>query len=138
MNAIAMIKCFLTRNTEEPGSVRYVPLEIYEMWRFLMERVHRLLVVEPAASIWVPVGPNSEASGEEHAVQNEAVVEIKFKYLLSNNVGKPVVRYFPEDDFDQLYGYLRKHFPDESKMEGVQLRKGYFLAGKALPYTSTK
>ena len=31
MDTIEMVRCFLARNPDEEGTVRYVPLEIYEL-----------------------------------------------------------------------------------------------------------
>ena len=54
METIEIVRCKVAKNPGEEGSVRYIPLEIFEMWRFLMERVHSLLVIDPIISVWVP------------------------------------------------------------------------------------
>jgi len=131
MDSVQMVRCFLSRDPKENGSVRYVPLEIYEMWRFLMQKVHLLTVQEPVVSTWVATGDDYGKSDPDNV---ETVIEIKFNYRDKNNVGKPVVRYFPEVNFDQIYGYFRQHFPEESKMEGVSRRKGLFMTDRAVPY----
>ena len=53
MEPIQMVKCRLSSNVaRDVGDVRYVPLEIFRLWRFLMERVHNLNVSDPAVSSW--------------------------------------------------------------------------------------
>ena len=135
MDAIEMIKCHLAKDSNHNGDVRYVPLEIYEMWRFLMQRVHKLVVRDPHVSVWVPTDPYAGGDGPE---ATETVIEIHFKYLDNKNVRRPVTRYFPEENFEQIYAYFRKHFPEESKMEGVTRRKGYYFNDRAVPYKPVK
>lgn len=134
METIEMVKCFLAKTDDEQGGTRYVPFEIYELWRFLMERVHYLIVKSPTVAIWMPVQAFETLSDDEKPDIIETVIEIKFKYHQSQNTSKPVVRYFPEENFDTIFGYLRAHFPDDKKMEGIQKRLGYFFASESVPY----
>ena len=96
-----------------------------------MQRVHMLTVIDPVVSVWVPSEKLDDASASTNA---DTVIEIHFKYREEEDIGRPVTRYFPENNFDQIYGYFRQHFPEERKMEGVTRRKGYFLADNAVPY----
>ncbi|MBZ0270661.1 hypothetical protein K8I61_01385 [bacterium] len=123
---VDMVRCFLSRSEDEAGDVRYVPLEIFTLWRFLMERVHNLVVGDPVVAAWVPEQP---AGGK-----GDPVVEVSFKYLEREGVGRPVTRYFPEDGFDEIFGYFRKHFVESNIMDGVRRRKGFFLATDVRPY----
>jgi hypothetical protein len=129
MESIEMVKCFLARNAGDEGSVRYVPLEIFQLWRFLMERVHRLQVTNTTVSLWVPQEDFDAGEPDAAGAQPEPVIEVKFQYLESAEVGRPVTRYFPEANFDQIYQYFRRHFAEDAVMEGAQHRKGYYLAG---------
>ena len=129
-----MVKCFLAKNEDEKGGVRYVPFEIYELWRFLMEKVHNMVVQDPEVAIWMPFTAFETLSEEEKPESTDSVIEIKFKYHESKNMGKPVVRYFPENNFDMIFTYFKVHFPDESKMEGVQKRPGCFFTSDSVPY----
>lgn len=134
METIEMIKCHLADNPDDPGSVRYIPLEIYAMWRFLMQRVHNLVVNNPTVSVWIPADSFEKQGQSEPPEQTDIVIEIKFRYMESENIGRPVIRYFPEENFDHIFGFFRKHFPNETKMEGVQRRRGYYLSASAVPY----
>ena len=134
MEKIDMVRCFLSRKPEESGDIRYVPLEIYTLWRFLMERVHNLYVQGPVVSVWIPEEMQEDAAKGEKA---ETVIEVKFKYMERETVGRPVTRYFPEENFDQIFGYFRKHFSEENILEGIHHRKGRYLGGEtAKPYVS--
>ena len=131
MESINMIRCYLSKNPEEKGDVRYVPLEIFTLWRFLMERVHNLTVQSPFVSVWVPEDSVDQKLSTD---TREPVIEVRFKYIERSGVGRPVTRYFPEDNFDMIYGYFRRHFTEENIMEGVQHRKGYWINANLTPY----
>jgi hypothetical protein len=130
MESIEMVKCLLANGPADQGTVRYVPLEIYRLWRFLMERVHHFRIVSPVVSRWI-----ADASlGAMKSSGMEAVVEVRFLYQDSPNAVRPIVRYFPEQNFDEIYGYFREHFQKERVMEDVRRRLGFFLAREAKPY----
>ncbi|MCZ7582347.1 MAG: hypothetical protein M5R36_02870 [Deltaproteobacteria bacterium] len=135
MEQLDMVRCFLSRSPDEQGDVRYTPLEIFTLWRFLMERVHNLHVQDPVVSVWIP---EEYAEGEDGDAA-EKVIEVSFKYMEREGVGRPITRYFPEENFDMIFGYFRKHFSEENILEGVQHRKGVFAGGEsARPYVGTE
>lgn len=138
MESLEMIKCYLARDPQEKGTVRFVPLEIYEMWRFLMERVHHFTVQEPRVAYWVTKEYYDDLPLEEKRYHAEPVTEIRFKYMESNDMGKPISRYFPDENFDEIYGYFSKNFPDESRMEGIHRRAGYYMEGKSVTYIARR
>ena len=70
----------------------------------------------------------------EEDQENEAIIEVTFKYKKNGDFGRPVTRYLPEENFDQVYGFFIQHFPDESKMEGVSRRRGIYYSHKGVPY----
>ena len=120
-----MVKCFVAPTGGTP-QVRYVPADIFEMWRFLMERVHQLTVEEPRVSMWV-AADGSTAQPEAHPL--DSVIEISFRYHDMGSVGRRVVRYFPENDFDAIFAAFRKHFPDDDRMHEISRRAGFFFTG---------
>jgi hypothetical protein len=131
MESINMVRCFLSKNQDEAGDVRYVPLEIFTLWRFLMERVHNLTVQKPFVSVWVP---EDHLDPKLAADSRNAVIEVRFRYIERGGVGRPVTRYFPEENFDLIYGYFRRHFSEENIMEGIQHRKGFWINENVAPY----
>ncbi|MDP8225798.1 MAG: hypothetical protein P9L99_20730 [Candidatus Lernaella stagnicola] len=128
MNSIEMMKCLLSNDESagDGGNVRYIPVDIFDMWRFLMERVHGLQVNDALISMWVP---EEEFDTAEHGEKKDAVVEVQFRYMDIGEVGRTVTRYFPEDDFDGIFGTFRRHFPDDDRMKELKRRRGFFLAG---------
>ena len=132
MEKIDMVRCFLSKEPEESGDIRFVPLEIFTLWRFLMERVHNLHVQSPVVSVWIPKEMQEDAAKTEKV---ESVIEVSFKYMERESVGRPVTRYFPEENFDRIFGYFRKHFSEENILEGIHHRKGCYIGGEsAKPY----
>ncbi len=133
MNSIEMIKCFLSNEPDNTGDVRYIPADIFDMWRFLMERVHTMAVSDPAISLWV----SEDVYDKDHDSQPaDAVIEIRFRYMDMGEMGRVVTRYFPETQFESIYSMFRNHFPDEQRMEETTRRRGFFLGGaSARPVT---
>ncbi|HPM78594.1 MAG TPA: hypothetical protein PK961_16005 [bacterium] len=135
MDAIEMVKCFLRKPGEEERSIRFVPLEIFGLWRVLMVRVHGFALLDPEVSRWIPDESEYQIYTPEMESEAERVVEISFKYVESGRPDRPIVRYFPSAEYQDIIGFFRSHFPDESKMEGVLQRKGRYLKNRAVPYT---
>jgi hypothetical protein len=128
MPRVEMVRCFLTRETTEQGDARYIPADIYDMWCFLMQRVHQLEINAPSISLWVAEDVYKAQHAEE---PSESVIEVKFRYLDMGEVGRLVTRYFPEDGFDEIFGMFRRHFPDDDRMQEMTRRRGFFLAGSS-------
>lgn len=126
MKAVEMVRCYLSKQKGEKGSVRYVPADIYEMWRFLMERVHRMSVHDIEVSLWVQ---EEYYDPEADAEPVDCVVEVRFRYLDMGEVGRIVTRYLPESGFDEIYDQFLKHFPDEAKTQEMTRTRGFYLAG---------
>ncbi|NLH50840.1 MAG: hypothetical protein GX444_19875 [Myxococcales bacterium] len=126
MEMVEMIRCSLSKDPKKSGETRYVPAEIFQMWRFLMERVHQMHIKDPRLSMWVAEEFYAPTHDKEPA---EAVIEIRFRYLDIGEVGRIVTRYFPESEFDFIFEKFRKHFPDQTRMEEMTRRRGFYLSG---------
>lgn len=134
MEAVEMVKCFLQKKEEEGRSVRFVPLEIFSLWRVLMVKVHGFILHDPQVSQWVPEKSEYEVHSMQMAAETDQVIEISFKYMEGGRQKRPIVRYFPAEEYQEIIVYFRSHFPDESKMEGVVQRKGRYLKTQAVAY----
>ena len=60
MKKVEMVRCFVTSPTPNPKNpehtektVRYIPSDIFRLWRYLMEEVKGFEVHEPVTSFWV-------------------------------------------------------------------------------------
>ena len=54
MTSQKLVRCRIKRRDDPTvGSVRYVPLEIYGLWEFLMREKHQFEVTGNVASLWI-------------------------------------------------------------------------------------
>src|SRR5688500_2919535 len=90
-----LVRCEIRRcGSVESGSPRYIPLEIYGLWEYLMTRKHDFDVVVPRASLWLDMEDSPEAAYSEN--QYERVTEVTaFVYSGRDDMFTRVCRYFP-------------------------------------------
>ncbi|MFH1681688.1 MAG: hypothetical protein ABIH26_13735 [Candidatus Eisenbacteria bacterium] len=105
-----IVRCFV-RKEEPPGSSRtprYVPLEIFNLWKRLMEERHGFGVADPVVSLWFEKGEASESS--RAIVAHEPVTQFELFYLSEKDgLLRREVRYFPSAD-QKEYGRIRDLF----------------------------
>jgi hypothetical protein len=104
-----LVRCELRKPGEDAGSVRYVPLEIYGLWEFLMRNKHRFEVARSVASLWIDVDENPEVAYGEN--QYERVTEVTLlRYSESDGMFSKVNRYFPTQECSELKNLLLRHY----------------------------
>ncbi|HPQ67522.1 MAG TPA: hypothetical protein PKW95_00245 [bacterium] len=134
MESIEMVKCYLKKDERDAGSVRYIPLDIFEMWRVLMRKVHGFLVADPVVATWTPLNDDPpEFLADAREDDDDVVIEVSCRYSHSKKIDRSIVRYFPANDFEEVYGYFRNHFPDD-KIDSIRRRRGCFNCREAHPY----
>jgi hypothetical protein len=113
MKKVEMVRCFVTSpepnaaNPEHPErSVRYVPSDIYRLWRYLME------------------GHNYG----DH--EKNKVVEVSFIYFRDSDVGRPVIRYFPLAHLEGILNFFLKNFSEAHIQGGMKKTPGFFISKK--------
>jgi hypothetical protein len=89
--------------------VRFVPLEIFQLWKHLMTEKHKFSVREETVSIWFDI------DGDPNVSYSEANYEkvIRFSMLVySDNDGmyRKVTRYFPTDSYAEIKPRLLSHY----------------------------
>ena len=105
-----LVRCEIKRpeNGANP-TVRYVPLEIYGLWEYLMRHRHQFEVTDNVASLWIDVDENPEAAYGEG--QYERVTEVTLlRYSEQDGMFGRVSRYFPTQDYPELKKLLLKHY----------------------------
>jgi hypothetical protein len=107
-------------------SARYVPLEIYGLWEFLMRNKHGFEVVEPCASLWLDADDAPEAAyGEE---RYDRVTEVAaFVYSDRDGMFTRALRYFPTDQCRELRKIFLAHYHEAGKTMQVRERSGMWL-----------
>jgi hypothetical protein len=115
-----LVRCEIHRNGAEPdGQVRYVPLEIYGLWEYLMTRRHGFEVGSARASLWLDAEETPESAYEEH--QYERVTEVSvFLYSGRDDMFTRICRYFPTRDCEALKKIFLAHYPSDES--GIQTR----------------
>lgn len=105
-----IVKCFVQKMDAEgaPRSVRYVPLEIFNLWKFLMQERHRFRVTDATASLWFERGQATESSYA--GIEYEPVTQVELFYFAEEDgMLHQEVRYFPSADGER-FGEIKEAF----------------------------
>ena len=104
-----LVRCELRRPAAETATVRYVPLEIFGLWEFLMRNKHQFEVNGSVASLWIDVDENPEVAYGEN--QYERVTEVTLlRYSETDGMFSKVNRYFPTQECPELKNLLLRHY----------------------------
>jgi len=123
-----IVRCLLrpVGSKAEP-SPRYVPLEIYGLWEFLMCHKHGFEVLEPRASLWLDAedAPDTAYSDDQY----DRVTEVTaFVYSSRDDMFTRACRYFPSHQCDRLKELFLQHYQGEhSRMTHIRERHGLWL-----------
>ena len=117
-----LVRCEIRRSeAAEDATVRYVPLEIFGLWEFLMRNKHRFEVRRSVASLWIDVDETPEAAYGEN--QYERVTEVELlRYSDRDGMFSRVSRYFPTVEYPQLKELLLRHYESVSNPSAPQLQ----------------
>ena len=129
-----LVRCSIRRRGDRgPGSPRYIPLEIYGLWEYLMSARHGFEVLEPRASLWLDMEDAPEAAYGES--QFERVTELTaFVYSPRDDMFTRVCRYFPSTDCDSLKEIFLGHYPDPQRLQtSVRERPGIWIHRDSQP-----
>ncbi len=97
MSSQKIVRCQLRRpGNGSPGQVRYVPLEIFGLWEYLMTHKHQFEVLHPRASLWLDMEDSPDTAYGE--AQFERVTEVTaFVYSERDEMFTRARRYFASD-----------------------------------------
>jgi hypothetical protein len=117
-----LVRCEIRRSDAAgDATVRYVPLEIFGLWEFLMRNKHRFEVRRSVASLWIDVDEAPEAAYGEN--QYERVTEVELlRYSDRDGMFSRVSRYFPTAEYPQLKELLLRHYESVSDPSAPQLQ----------------
>jgi hypothetical protein len=120
-----LVRCEIRKPGEtRGGTVRYVPLEIYGLWEYLMRNRHQFEVTSSVASLWIDVDENPEVAYGEN--QYERVTEVTLlRYSERDGMFARVNRYFPTQEYPELKKLLLKHYESvaDPSAPGLQLKE---------------
>lgn len=123
MSSQKLLRCRIRpKGTEGPGSERYIPLEIFGLWEYLMTHRHEFDVVGPSASLWLDMEDAPEAAYHDHPY--ERVTEVTaYVYSGRDDMFTRARRYFATDDCERLKSIFLAHYQDESARIQTQVRE---------------
>ena len=109
-----LIRCQVTNRYQET-STRFIELNDYKLWEYLMTTKHGLRVGEPHLCLWVDAAEYQDnatvfdRAGEVEAVDRIVVDLFDAEYGFSQTI----TRYARATESDQVVGILRSHIPTE-------------------------
>lgn len=134
MLKIKMVRCYVTSpyqqgdNPEGNGAqVRYIPSDIFRLWKYLMVFVKGFTVEEESHSFWMDREMYSKESPDPEKTQRDEVVQVYFRYFKETESGRPVIRYFPDQYLEKILSFFMKNFSTAHIRKNVKQTKGYFI-----------
>jgi hypothetical protein len=99
-----LLKCWVRSrsNEEAPLQRRYVPLEEFELWRYMMENRHNLTIVDCKTLLWIETQVFDEKRSFYGVFPREKVIKIGI--LVPSPFAHtyyPAIRYYPEDEHEK-------------------------------------
>jgi len=124
-----LVRCEIRRRgAASAGTARFIPLEIFGLWEYLMTTKHDFEVVTPKASLWLDMEDSPEAAYSEN--QYDRVTEVSaFVYSGRDEMFTRACRYFRTDECEQLKGIFLSHYlkGEERPQAHVRERQGIWL-----------
>jgi hypothetical protein len=117
-----LVRCEIRRpDAAGDPTVRYVPLDIFGLWEFLMRTKHRFEVTQCVASLWIDVNETPEIAYGEN--QYERVTEVELlRYSDQDGMFSRVSRYFPTIEYPELKTLLLNHYESVSSPDSPHLQ----------------
>lgn len=120
-----LVRCEVSRVQGFGGptaaSARYVPLDVFQLWEFLMRKRHHFTVTDSEISLWFERGETTKSSYSGLDVEPVTRVELFF-YSPEDGMLHQKVRYFPSTDTG-TYGTIRDTFLSHYR-ESIEARGG--------------
>ncbi len=129
-----LAKALLSRQGT-PATLRFVPLEIFDLWKTHMQNTHDCQVRLVQVSLWVATEGTPQETQRTAAGAKEPVVKVSITRSISG-VDVPVERYFAEEDLDRVLAKFLSHYgltsADSMDAAHVQLERGVLLPPDAV------
>ena len=106
-----IVRCTVQKKCAEAGagSARYIPLEIYDLWKNLMIARHGFSDEEDCTSLWFDIDGDPHvnyADSNYHKVVRLSV----WIYSESDGMFRKVTRYFPLEGYDDIKPRFLAHY----------------------------
>jgi hypothetical protein len=124
-----LVKALLSRQGKS-ATLRFVPLEIFELWKQHMQNNHDYQVRLVQVSLWVGTRESENDAPKPAGSPKEPVVKVSISKKVGG-VEVPVERYFPEADVDRVLPKFLAHYgltsADSMDAARVRMERGIFL-----------
>ena len=135
MNRIPMVKCFVLKKSDDPinKESRYIPLDVFELWKYYMQSHHKFLVLEEIDSLWIDEEEHTKYLQIYERLALEEVREIKIiLFSYETQLIIPVVRYIEEENYEKIKHILLSHYSDRKKgamreIREIKERRGFWI-----------
>jgi hypothetical protein len=111
-----IVRCTVSKklNGRVERSTRYVPLEVFGLWKDLMTRRHKFEVDVDCASLWFDIDGDPHVDYPE--ANYEKVVRLSlWIYSDPDGMFHKITRYFPLDSYKHIRARFLSHYADCSK-----------------------
>ena len=118
-----LIRCQVRRQGDTgAGTARYIPLEIFGLWDYMMASKHGFEVLEPRASLWLDMEDSPETAYGEN--QFERITEVTaFVYSGRDEMFTRACRYFPSSECNRLKQIFLTHYREKGDRIQTQVRE---------------
>ncbi|MFH1312024.1 MAG: hypothetical protein ABIJ00_02245 [Candidatus Eisenbacteria bacterium] len=108
-----IVRCMVSRNGSNGGekSVRYIPLEIFELWKIVMTERHEFKIDDDCISLWFDIDGDPNVTYAD-ANYNKVVRLSLSLYSEKHGMFKTVTRYFPSDSYHEIKPCFLSHYKD--------------------------
>lgn len=104
-----IVRCEITRGTDTRLSVRYIPMEIFGLWEYLMTTKHGFAVRSRQASLWIDAEESPDIRSSESRFDEVTEVTL-FVYSNDEGMFSRVMRYFPTEEYSELRDIFLRHY----------------------------
>jgi hypothetical protein len=124
-DTVPMVRCRLDPRDESAArTLRYVPLDEFGLWRYMMEHRHGRQVTVEEISIWV-AEESARWNSFEGPENLEPVLRVRFQQVGVDGMPVPVQRFFPAETYPEAQEALLRHYDGGRSV--VRATPGYFV-----------
>ncbi len=130
-----LVRCEVSSGRSAVSS-RYIPMEIFGLWEYLMVHKHGFDVRNCGASLWLDMEESPEAAYTQNSYDRVTEVTL-YLYSETDGMVTRVCRYFPTESYPELKRIFLSHYtPSEARVEGgpqLKEREGIWIRRSAVP-----
>jgi hypothetical protein len=106
-----IVRCMISKDHSDghEKSVRYIPLEIFELWKIVMTERHDFAIEEDCISRWFDIDGDPNVTYAD--ANYDKVVRLSLSlYSEQDGMFKTVTRYFPSNSYHEIKPRFLSHY----------------------------